>query len=125
VKFAGKPTSAEISKQEFRYCWKALTCDRSNVAGGLQHRKILNRGSKCFEHLATLFGITGNHQDDLPTSIEALREFVLNARRQLKAAQREAMVAQQQAVELAATVSSQKQQLDRSECRIRELLAVR
>lgn len=68
--------------------------------------------------------------------MEALREFALNAYRQLEdarhaaaiakqevaVAKHEAVIAKQQAVELTSTVTAQKQQLERSERTIRELL---
>lgn len=67
------------------------------------------------ERLAAVIRNTSMNQDELPTTIEELREYALNARRQLQ-------TVQQQALELTATIASQKQRLEKSERTILELL---
>ena len=75
-------------------------------------------------------------QDELPTTIEELRELVLTMDRQLQVsvqqaadaqqslltAQRTVVVEQQKAIELTATIASQQKQLESSQRTIRELL---
>jgi len=67
--------------------------------------------------------------NELPTSIEELRQFALDTLQQMKSAhdakeklQREVIIAKQQAIELTSTVEAQKKRLEQSERTIKELL---
>lgn len=67
--------------------------------------------------------------NELPTSIEELRQFALNALQQMQHARdeqdklhREVIIAKQQTIELTSTVEAQKKRLEQSERTIKELL---
>ena len=82
---------------------------------------------------------TGMTPNELPTSIEELRQFALNAidslrqlqhvrderdklHREVDDARREMIIAKQQTIELTSTVEAQKKRLEQSERTIKELL---
>jgi hypothetical protein len=60
--------------------------------------------------------------DDLPTSIEELQRLLMESQSLIQAERQRTIVAEQQTVELTATIDKQKKQLDQFEFKIRELL---
>lgn len=62
------------------------------------------------------------HVDDLPSTVEELRELLLQTHQRLEVAGREAAIAQQQTMELATTIDTQREQLDKKDRQILELL---
>jgi transposase len=61
-------------------------------------------------------------QDELPTTVNELQRVILDTHRRMEAAQRAVAVAQQQATELASTIDTQRDQLEKKDRQILELL---
>ena len=61
-------------------------------------------------------------EEELPTNAEELLAMLLETRRALEVAQREAEVAQRETIELTATVQEQLQKLEKKDQQISELL---
>lgn len=75
-----------------------------------------------FQQFARLARVTVMTTDGQPATVEELRQLLLTTQQQLAAAQRETVVVRQQAVELTTTIDSQRQQIERKDRQILELL---